>query len=100
MGGRESPLSDCNVSHTKRLQESPADGFWLNANSYTQTVAAHLLSAAGAIGEFAELAGIRDTLQWFTREKQWVNDMHLQLCRIPSPTFLEQQRADWMTAQF
>jgi acetylornithine deacetylase/succinyl-diaminopimelate desuccinylase-like protein len=58
------------------------------------------LSAAGAIGEFAGLAGMRDTLQWFTREKQWVNDIHLQLCRIPSPTFLEQQRAEWMLSQF
>ena len=48
----------------------------------------------------AERPGIREALQWFTREKQWVNDIHLQLCRVPSPTFLEQQRAEWMAAQF
>src|SRR3954469_17322339 len=66
--------------------------------SYTQSVAVHLATASGAIGEVAELAGIRDTLQWFTREKQWVNDIHLQLCRVASPTFLEQQRAEWMAS--
>ena len=37
---------------------------------------------------------MRDCLQWFAREKQWINDQHLQLCRIPAPTFFEQNRAD------
>ena len=48
----------------------------------------------------AERSGIREVLQWFTREKQWVNDIHLQLCRVAAPTFLEQPRAEWMAAQF
>jgi acetylornithine deacetylase/succinyl-diaminopimelate desuccinylase-like protein len=48
----------------------------------------------------ADRPGIREALQWFTREKQWVNEIHLQLCRIPAPTFLEQQRAEWLAAQF
>ena len=39
-------------------------------------------------------------MRWFTREKQWVNDAHLQLCRIPSPTFMEQERALWFASQF
>ncbi|HVW83549.1 MAG TPA: M20/M25/M40 family metallo-hydrolase, partial [Bryobacteraceae bacterium] len=63
-------------------------------------MAANLLPAAAAVGELAERPGIREALQWFTREKQWVNEIHLQLCRIPAPTFLEQQRAEWMAAQF
>jgi acetylornithine deacetylase/succinyl-diaminopimelate desuccinylase-like protein len=63
-------------------------------------VAANLLPAAVVVGEMAERPGIRETLQWFTREKQWVNDIHLQLCRVPAPTFLEQQRAEWMAGQF
>jgi acetylornithine deacetylase/succinyl-diaminopimelate desuccinylase-like protein len=63
-------------------------------------VTANLVSAAGAAGDVAALSGVREALQWFTREKQWVNEIHLQLCRIPSPTFLEQQRAEWMAAQF
>lgn len=66
---------------------------------YTQIVAADLLPAAAVAGEMAERPGIREALQWFTREKQWVNDIHLQLCRVPAPTFLEQQRAEWIAAQ-
>ncbi len=34
------------------------------------------------------------------RQKQWINEQHLQLCRIPAPTFFEQRRAEWMLAQF
>src|SRR5512142_3295047 len=52
------------------------------------------------VGELAEIRGVRERLQWFTREKQWVNEMHLQLCRIPSPTFLEGERAAWFMDQF
>ncbi len=55
---------------------------------------------AAAPGDLAEQPGIREVLQWFTREKQWVNDIHLQLCRIPAPTFLEQERALWFASQF
>jgi len=42
---------------------------------------------------------MRDCLQWFAREKQWINDQHLQLCRIPAPTFFEKRRAEWMAEQ-
>ena len=63
-------------------------------------MAANLLPAAATVGEMADRPGIREALQWFTREKQWVNEIHLQLCRIPAPTFLEQQRAEWLAAQF
>jgi tripeptide aminopeptidase len=52
------------------------------------------------VSEFANSAPIRDALQWFSREKQWINEQHLQLCRIPAPTFFEQRRAEWMLAQF
>ncbi|HUA57258.1 MAG TPA: M20/M25/M40 family metallo-hydrolase [Verrucomicrobiae bacterium] len=51
------------------------------------------------LGELAEHRGVRDGLQWFTREKQWINETHLQLCRVPSPTFLEQERAAWLLEQ-
>jgi acetylornithine deacetylase/succinyl-diaminopimelate desuccinylase-like protein len=43
---------------------------------------------------------LRECLQWFTREKQWINEMHLQLCRVPAPTFLEQERAAWFLERF
>src|SRR5581483_6828720 len=53
-----------------------------------------------SVGELADERPVRECLQWFTREKQWINEIHLSLCRIPAPTFLEQQRAEWMAAQF
>jgi tripeptide aminopeptidase len=62
------------------------------------------MAANAAIGvnlsELTEHRGVRECLQWFTREKQWINEIHLQLCRIPAPTFLEQERAAWFGDQF
>lgn len=55
---------------------------------------------AVAVAELANSKGVRECLQWFTREKQWINEQHLQLSRIPAPTFLEQKRAEWMAEQF
>ncbi len=52
------------------------------------------------IEELAQGSGVRECLQWFTREKQWVNERHLELCRIAAPTFQEGRRAEWMLAQF
>ena len=52
------------------------------------------------VGELTEQRGVRDCLQWFTREKQWINEAHLQLCRVPAPTFVEQERAAWFQEQF
>ena len=43
---------------------------------------------------------MRECLQWFAREKQWINEQHLQICRIAAPTFFEQRRAEWIAAQF
>ncbi len=62
-------------------------------------MAANLVPAGPSVGDVAELRGIRECLQWFTREKQWINETHLQLCRVPAPTFLEQERAEWMLGQ-
>jgi tripeptide aminopeptidase len=33
--------------------------------------------------------------RWFMRERAWINDQQLQLCRIAAPTFFEQPRAEW-----
>lgn len=62
-------------------------------------MAANSTPTAPSVGELAELRGVRECLQFFTREKKWVNETHLQLCRVPAPTFLEQQRAEWMRVQ-
>ena len=39
-------------------------------------------------------------LEWFRKERGWINEQHLKLCRIPAPTFFEQRRAEWMAEQF
>ena len=44
----------------------------------------------------AEMEGVRECLQFFTREKRWINERHLELCRIPAPTFQEQERAAYL----
>jgi acetylornithine deacetylase/succinyl-diaminopimelate desuccinylase-like protein len=53
-----------------------------------------------AVADAAASPELREALQWFAREKQWINERHLELCRIPAPTFFEQARAEWMQAQF
>src|SRR5579863_9792202 len=53
-----------------------------------------------SLQELADDRAVRDCLQWFTREKQWINEIHLQLCRVPAPTFQEAERAEWFAAQF
>jgi acetylornithine deacetylase/succinyl-diaminopimelate desuccinylase-like protein len=63
-------------------------------------MAANTASTGMNIGELADHPGVRECLQFFTREKQWINEIHLQLCRVPAPTFLEQERAAWILEQF
>ena len=43
---------------------------------------------------------LRECAQFFLREKQWINETHLKLCRVPAATFFEQKRAEWMLEQF
>ena len=63
-------------------------------------MAADTASTGTNLGELAGHAGVRERMQFFTREKQWINEVHLQLCRVPAPTFLEQERAAWFLEQF
>ena len=51
-------------------------------------------------GEAADAAGLAECLQWFTREKQWINEQHLAICRVPAPTFLEHERATWIAGRW
>ena len=55
---------------------------------------------AGLLAELAQAPGVRECLQWVVKERPWINEQHLQVCRIPAPTFLEGKRADWMVNQF
>ena len=47
------------------------------------------------ISQLAEQAALFAAQRWFTRERNWINDQQLQVCRIAAPTFFEQQRAEW-----
>ncbi len=57
-------------------------------------------AAPQAVTEAAEWPGVRECFEWFSRERQWINERHLELCRVPAPTFFEQKRAEWMAEQF
>lgn len=57
-------------------------------------------SASRLAEETAALTGVRECLRWFTSEKTWISDQQVRLCRIPAPTFFEQDRARWMAARF
>jgi acetylornithine deacetylase/succinyl-diaminopimelate desuccinylase-like protein len=51
------------------------------------------------IPELAEQAALFQAQRWFARERAWINDQHLALCRVPAPTFFEEKRARWFTEQ-
>src|SRR5215469_15881038 len=55
---------------------------------------------AEPVSELARAPAVRACLEWFGRERAWINDQHLKLCRIPAPTFFEQKRAEWMMERF
>lgn len=55
---------------------------------------------AQSVSDLARTPGVRTCLEWFRKERAWINEQHLKMCRIPAPTFLEQKRADWMAERF
>jgi tripeptide aminopeptidase len=64
--------------------------------------APHLLRARSQSRKIAQAAGkpeLVEAQRWFIRERSWINDIHLQLCRIPAATFFERQRAEWFRLQ-
>jgi tripeptide aminopeptidase len=48
----------------------------------------------------AHTPAVAGCLDWFRRERNWINLQHLALCRIPAPTFFEEKRAAWMADRF
>ncbi|MBV9296721.1 MAG: M20/M25/M40 family metallo-hydrolase [Acidobacteriaceae bacterium] len=58
-----------------------------------------LSSESRRIAQLAEEPALFDAQRWFTRERAWINEQQLQLCRIPAPTFFEQARAEWFRDQ-
>jgi tripeptide aminopeptidase len=54
---------------------------------------------ASVTGVLAESEGLRESLTFFARERAWINERHLAVCRVPAPTFFEQKRAEWMAGE-
>ena len=55
---------------------------------------------AESVADLARTPAVRSCLEWFRKERAWINEQHLKLCRIPAPTFLEQKRAEWIAERF
>ncbi len=61
--------------------------------------AGHAAAEVRRIGRIAESSAGSNAQRWLARERAWVTEKHLQLCRISAPTFFEQQRAEWFRDQ-
>jgi tripeptide aminopeptidase len=59
-----------------------------------------LAALAQSVADLSSAAGVRAALDWFRRERTWIQEQHLTLCRVPAPTFFEQKRAEWIAARF
>ena len=57
-------------------------------------------AVAESVSELVRSPSVRACLDWFRKERAWINEQHLKLCRVPAPTFLEQKRADYMAERF
>ncbi len=51
------------------------------------------------MAQLAESSDYFEAQRWFARERAWIIEQHIQLCRIPAPTFFEAERAEWFRAQ-
>jgi tripeptide aminopeptidase len=52
-----------------------------------------------SVRDLAQRPEILQALQWFAKERTWINERHLELCRVPAPTFFERPRAEWFRDQ-
>ncbi len=52
------------------------------------------------VRELSQQTEIAEALRQFSRDRNWINDRHLELCRVAAPTFFEEKRALWMVDQF
>ena len=59
-----------------------------------------MTALAQSVADLSSAPGVRAALDWFRRERLWIQEQHLKLCRIPAATFFEQKRAEWIAARF
>src|SRR6266853_5592184 len=55
---------------------------------------------ASSVADLSRGRSVKSCLEWFRKERAWINEQHLKLCRIAAPTFFEQKRAEWMAERF
>ena len=48
-----------------------------------------------SIAQLAAIDSLAAAQRWFAKERSWIDEQQLELCRIPAPTFFEQSRAEW-----
>ncbi len=58
------------------------------------------LAAIESVAGLARAAGVREALEWFRKERAWINEQHLKICRVAAPTFLEEKRAAYIQERF
>ncbi len=63
------------------------------------TLGRRLLPHTRRVSNLAGQPGLFEAQRWFSRERSWINERHLHLCRIAAPTFFEQKRAEWFCNQ-
>ncbi|HEX4228495.1 MAG TPA: M20/M25/M40 family metallo-hydrolase [Bryobacteraceae bacterium] len=51
------------------------------------------------IAQLADQQALLAGQRWFLRERSWITEQQLQLCRIGAPTFFEERRALWFRGQ-
>jgi tripeptide aminopeptidase len=54
---------------------------------------------ARRLAQLAEEPAFFEAQRWFARERSWIVETHLQLCRVAAPTFFEGERAEWFRTQ-
>ena len=47
------------------------------------------------MSQVAEQESVAAGLRSLTRDRIWINEQHVQVCRVAAPTFFEQKRAEW-----
>jgi acetylornithine deacetylase/succinyl-diaminopimelate desuccinylase-like protein len=59
-----------------------------------------LAALTQSVADLSSSPAVRAALEWFRRERLWIQEQHLHLCRIAAPTFFEQKRAEWIASRF
>lgn len=56
---------------------------------------AHRPFTPRSIAQLGASGPAADAQRWFIKERPWIDEQQLELCRVPAPTFFEQTRAEW-----